>query len=388
MVNSRKPLWGVRCRIRFFAALLALSACGGFLLAAGCSSRDSAEKDRSIPVEVQLPSRRDMTVTLDFVGEIRGNREANLSFEVGGKVASINAELSAFVNKGNVLAELDDTEARANLVQAEVAFVKAQMDAERAEKLHKEGIVSDRELESARLGMEQTKASLTSAREYLKNCRLVAPFSGLVAARSIELGEVITPMAMPAPNFLLVDISSVKVKVGVPETEVGLVKAGQPVKVRVSAYPDREFDGWLKAVSPLVSEITRTAEAEVVMENPGGVLKPGMTAESSVRLGVRSGALVVPERCVRREVGVAQLFVVTNGKARQVRVKTGIVDGTWVEVLEGLGDTDSVVVAGQFGLKENDRVTVVDVQSEAENHDATDRPVITRDVSESKEQGR
>jgi multidrug efflux pump subunit AcrA (membrane-fusion protein) len=113
-----------------------------------------------------------------------------------------------------------------------------------------------------------------------------------------------------------------------------------------------------------------------------------MTAELSVRLGVRPSALVVPERCVRREVGVAQLFVVTDGKARQVRVKTGIVDGTWVEVLEGLGDTDSVVVAGQFGLKESDKVTVVHVQSGTQNRDAADQPVITRDISKSKEQGR
>ncbi len=358
--------------LRFPFCLLLLAAFLGVqLLLPGCSSRDTGEQDKPIPVEVQLPSRKDVAVTLDFVGEVRGKREANLSFEVSGKVALTKAELSESVSKGAVLAELDDTQARANLAQAELAFAKAKMDAERTEKLHKEGIASDHQLETAHLTMEQARAALTSAEEYLQNCRLVAPFAGFVAARNIELGEVITPMAMPAPNFVLVDISSVKVKIGVPESEIGLVKPGQDVTLKVSAYRDKKFAGRVTAVSPLVSELTRTAETEVLVQNPGGSLKPGMTAELSVRLGTRKNTLVVPEKCVRREVGIAQLFVVKEGRAHHVSVKTGVVEGTWIEVLEGLADTDSVIVAGQFGLKENDKVSVVGVHSGGQGRDSS-----------------
>ncbi|KPJ60703.1 MAG: hypothetical protein AMJ46_05465 [Latescibacteria bacterium DG_63] len=332
----------------------------------GCSSREQSEEERPVLVEVQHPQRQTLTVNSDFIGEIRGSKEANLNFEIGGKVVRIEAEVGGSVNKGDVLAVVDDTKSRANLLQAEVAFSKAKLDAERAERLHKDGIASDHQLESARLAMEQARASLVSAEQALRDCTLRAPFSGFVADKNIELGEVIVPMAMTAPNFVVVDISSVRVKIGVPESEIGSIRQGQEATLSVSAYPGRQFEGQVSTVSPLVGQYTRTAEAEVMVKNQNGSLKPGMTAELSVKVDTRENALVIPEAAVRREVGIATLFVVSEGRAHERKIATGVVGSGLVEVLSGLSEQDSVVVKGQFQLKDNSRIRIVDSTIETE----------------------
>ncbi|UCF78021.1 MAG: efflux RND transporter periplasmic adaptor subunit [Candidatus Eiseniibacteriota bacterium] len=331
----------------------------------GCSPREQSQEEQPVPVEVRLPERMDLSVNIEFVGEIRGRKEANLSFEIGGKVARVEVDVGRSVGKGDVLAVLDETKTKAHLLQAEVAFSKAKLDAERTERLHKDGIASDHQLETARLTMEQARASFVSAEETLRDCTLRAPFSGFVASRNIELGEVIVPMAAAAPNFVLLDISSVKVKVGVPESDMGKIEVGQSAALSVSAYPDIQFEGRVSTLSPLVGEYTRTAEAEIVVENPGGTLKPGMTAKVSVRVNTRENALVVPESSVRREVGIATLFVVKDGRARELKVETGIVSSGAVEVLSGLSEQDSVVVKGQFQLKHNSLVRVTDADTAA-----------------------
>jgi membrane fusion protein (multidrug efflux system) len=337
-------------------SLFLISAIFGLMLA--CSAGEKGEEERPVLVEVQFPSRKDLTVKVGFVGEIRGRKEARLNFEVGGKVARIEADVGRSVQKGDVLAVLDDTNSRANLTQAEAAYSKAKLDAERNQKLHNDGIASDHQLESARLAMEQARAAFVSAEKMLSDCTLRAPFSGFVAERNIELGEVIVPMTMSAANFVLVDISSVKVKIGIPESEIGRISPGQEATLSVAAYPGREFAGKVSTVSPLIGEYTRTAEAEIVVANPDGVLKPGMTAELSVTVDTRTNALVVPESCVRREVGIATLFVVKGERAEELKVETGVVEGGVIEVLSGLGEQDSVVVKGQFQLKDNSPVKI------------------------------
>ncbi|MFH0778806.1 MAG: efflux RND transporter periplasmic adaptor subunit [Candidatus Eisenbacteria bacterium] len=350
--RTRSPLAaaGLFWLVLFSAAVVLLGSC----------SRDGSKEERkAVPIEIGFPERKDLMVVLTFVGEIRGQREAGLTFEVGGKVVRIGVGLGDSVEKGDVLAALDDTKAQANLVQAEAGYSKAKLDAERIERLHKDAIASDNQLEGARLAVEQARAAFVSAQEMLKDCSLVSPFSGLVAQRNVEFGEVILAMGGGPPDFIVVDISSVKVKLGIPESEIGRVKVGQKASLSVAAYPEREFEGVVSSVSPLVGSPTKTIEAEVAVKNPDGALKPGMTVDLRLVTGERKGVLAVPERALRREVGIATLFVAKDGKAHEQKITTGVLDGGWVEVLSGLGERDSVVVRGQFQLKENDRVQII-----------------------------
>ena len=175
-----------------------------------------------------------------------------------------------------------------------------------------------------------------------------APFSGWIANREVSRGEYVVP---GRPLFELVSLDPIEVEFSVAERDSARVHIGQQVGVVVAPYPDETFQGEVTVISPIVDTKTRTLRVKARIANPDGRLRPGLFARTDLGIAERQGALLVPEEAVLQRSDGEVVFVVgADNPARRVVVKTGIQREGRVEIVEGLGAEDEVVVSGHAAL--------------------------------------
>lgn len=336
---------------------------------------------RPDPIEVKAAplakGRVEETVTNTRAGTVKARRRAQLAPEVGGRVVAIARREGERVRAGEVLMRLDASlgDAQVTLSRREVQTAEAQrqqacFSAERARRelgrisrLAKEGIVSTDLLDQAQTSAETTEAACRAARAAVEQARAAvnlstkrvdqtvirAPFDGIVADLSVEIGEFTTPSppGMPIPPVMdLIDPDSVYVSAPMDEVDSARIAPGQPVRVTIDAYPGRSFPGRVTRVAPYVldrEEQNRTVEIEAVLDNPDAVrLLPGTSADVEVILQVRDGVLRLPTPALLEG---GKVLVVKDGKLEERTVRTGLKNWDWTEVLEGLAPGDLVVTS-------------------------------------------
>lgn len=327
------------------------------LMYAACGSKGQDQNtDERIPVQVAGPTRIDVEDVLHYYGEIRADQEARLDFNFSGRIAKYHYEVGEKVPRGAVMAILNQEEILAQLEQTKVADEKAQADLQRVERLHADQIISDDRLELARVGAKQARAAFVMAQEALKNSSVIAPFSGLVAEKNGEVGEYYNSMMGGPPVYRLVNIDKVKMLIGIPESEVPMVKKGQEARILLDTYPGELFLGQVTRVGLTIDRLSRTMEAEITVPNASMRLKPGMMADIDLVTGRRQAVLSIPQKALMQDMGLENIFVVLDGKAVIKEVVSGVRQGDVVEIVQGLNEEDQVVIEGQFDLKEGDQV--------------------------------
>jgi HlyD family secretion protein len=336
---------------------------------------------RPEPIAVQAApvgkGRVEETVTNTRAGTVKARRRAQLAPEVGGRVVAIAHREGERVKAGEVLMRLDAsvTEAQVSLSRRELQAVDAQrqqacLSAERARRelgrisrLAQEGITSTDMLDQAQTSAETAEASCRAARASVDQARAAvelssrradqlvirAPFDGIVADLSVELGEYTTPSppGMPIPPVLdLIDPGSIYVSAPMDEVDSARIAPGQPVRVTIDAWPGRSFPGRVSRIAPYVldrEEQNRTVEIEVTLDEPNAVrLLPGTSADVEVILQVREDVLRVPTPALLEG---GKVLVVKDGKLEERTVRTGLRNWDWTEVLEGLAPGDRVVTS-------------------------------------------
>ncbi len=178
-----------------------------------------------------------------------------------------------------------------------------------------------------------------------------------VAERMISEGEMVS-RTNPKGVFSLVIDKLLKFKAGVPESYTGQVKLGQKVQLHVEAYPDKIFEGIISRVGPTVDRLSRTFQIEVLVPNLSRELKPGGFAKGSILTRIDTQAKTVPVEALVTAVGTTKIFVVQDGKAHVVEVKTGVAERQWVEILSELDLNSQVITSGQNQLTEGTRVKI------------------------------
>jgi RND family efflux transporter MFP subunit len=330
---------------------------GALMLVASCSRGRRGETETIKSVVVGTPQARSMRASLRLLGQVDAVRKAALSFPMSGIIAEMNADIGDTVKEGQVLARLRQEEFLAHVEQASAAYQKAKKDLEKVEQLYEEELVSEDRLEGARLAVKQAHAAYVMASEALRNSTINAPFDGVVSQRSGEASEMYSAMMGPNAVYAVVDVSSVKVRLGVPGDELGRVSLMQEGLFIVSAYPDREFRGRLSVVGVEVDDRSRTATADLLVPNDEGLLKPGMVGEVTLLIGEPREVLALEEGALLDDMGLSYAYVYNGGKALRRQVETGMTENGWVEVRSGISASDTVVLEGQFGLRDGQPVT-------------------------------
>jgi RND family efflux transporter MFP subunit len=357
-------------------------------------SGKGSKASRAVPVEVAQIQRGPIALQRTFSGELEAAAEFVVAPKVGGRVERVIVDIADTVERGQVVAELDNDEyvqavtqakadllvARANLSQARSALEIAKREFKRTESLLKRGIASDSEFDAARqellakqAQLEVAAAQVTKAESSLEtaNIRLgytkvTAGWTGgdeqrIVAERFMDEGQTV------AANEALLSIVELDPIVGVVfvnERDYAHLKPGQLVSLTTDAYPGEQYTGRIDRIAPVFRKSTRQARIEMTVDNPQHRLKPGMFIRATVVLAHVPEATIVPEQALTVRDDRSGIFIV-SGDGRSVgwrEVKVGIRQGNRVQV-EGEGLSGQVITLGQQLVKDGSPITISSEQN-------------------------
>jgi len=353
-------------------------------LAPGCAKKpaESGSGPKAgrgpVPVRTALVERRDISEVLLFTGELESPLAVEVKPKIQGRLEKLEREdghpttEGTEVQKGQVIAELDAREleaqvalAQAQARQAEVALEDRARERRRLEALFAEEVATEQARdaavtahESARAAEAQARAQLELAKVNLDETRIRAPMDGVVMERRADPGAMVGPSAA---IVRIAQMNPLRLMLAIPARLLPMLEEGQTrVAVSTDVWTDREVDGTLARVFPEADPATRTVRAEVHLDNAktngSWPLRPGMYATARLTLATSPGALAVPASSVIRVLDRQLVFRVENNTARAADVKTGLRDGAYIEILEGLSDGDEYVVMGQNKLTDGVRL--------------------------------
>ena len=375
---------------RYRVIFLPLAA---IVLAIGYSALRSSNRDRlsgwfapdvEIPVKVLRVKKVQLARVIDIVAELQPLNETEIISQLPGIVKEIRYKAGDTVKAGAVVATIQSKELMERLRANEAAVKEAEDDLREKEKgigsaekelahareLVQRDLIARRavddaeaaanlaraEKEVAEAQLAQRKSMLAQARYLLNLTRLVAPFGGVVTRRWVEPGGSVSPsMAI----LSIADSDTMRVAVRLTAKDAALVHPGMAVRLRMAAFPGREFAGKLAQISTSSEATDKAATAEIHLPNPDGLLKPGMKAVLSLAVDETHPALLVPKGSVSDFQGKNYLYTVSAGKAERKAVTKGLEQDNEVVIISGLEEGEFVIVAGLEKLRPGSRVRVL-----------------------------
>ncbi len=357
-----------------------------------------------IAVKAVPAVKGELVIGLKSPGEAFTDRLIQIKAEVGGVISNLNVSEGRHVGAGDLLVALDDEEYRLRLekqqalrlkylsdVLLEKRFAgpeivpdketldrlsKAKAAVEEAETRFAQGLIPRADLDNVRREYElvliesggrreevmassknltQSEIDVKIAQMELDKTRILAPFAGIVTDIKVSPNEHVSA---GRELFTLVNISRIKVKAKVLESEIGKMKVGREVDVRFAAYPDKIFKGVVDAISPVVNADDKTCAVHIVVGNPAEEIKPGMHAEVEIAAEVHEDRLIVPQEAVLTRGGRKLVFVVEGDLAKWRYVEIGIENERYAEILDGINAGEMVIVEGHFTMAHDARVVV------------------------------
>ncbi|MCR4852830.1 MAG: efflux RND transporter periplasmic adaptor subunit [Prevotella sp.] len=326
------------------------------LLACSCSEKKEPAEKAPIKVRTQRVSSASIDNRQNYVGIVEEREGTAVSFTSMGIVRRVAVHEGQAVARGQLIAEMDDAQARSILKGAEAQMAQANDALSRYKMLHDNGSLPEVQWVEIQSKVAQAKAQLEVARKSLSDCRLVAPVSGIIGRQQVKAGET----AMPSQAVVtILDISTVKVKVSVPETEIRAITASTPTTISVEAVGERLLGGHIeKGIE--ADALTHTYDVRIHVANGNRKLLPGMVANVSFAAsGMQSHAgMSVPVTAVQKAAD-GSLFVWTvaaDSTAHRTRVKTSGTQGNNIGITDGLSADEMVVVEGYQKLGEGTKV--------------------------------
>ncbi len=382
MSEDRKIIRRARLTMIVVLVLLAVGA-GRTVMSRMSNSRalESGTSERAkIYVKTTQPKSDPVGQTLVLPGTLQGFVQSPIAARASGYLKRWTKDIGSRVQKGELLAEIETPEIDQQLSQAIAARAQAasslalaKSTVERWEALRKKDAVSQQELDEKRSGDVQARANLAAADANVERLRqlegfkrVVAPFSGVITRRMVDVGDLIDAGGGAGRVlFTLAQTDPLRVYVYVPQSYAQLVKPGQQVAVTQTELRDQTFRGTVARTAASIDAATRTMQIEVTLPNREGVLLPGAYVQVSLPLQ-SSQALVVPSNTLMfRGKGVQVAVVDASGKVRLRQVKVGRNFGETVELLEGVQAAEQIVLNPSDSLGEGDHVTIAPPAKEA-----------------------
>lgn len=307
--------------------------------------RDPAER---VLVEVQAAAEQAVSPTQSYVGTFRPNREVTLVSEGQGKVVALYVEEGDFVTAEKPLMQIDKQLLEAQLTGAAAAYEDALRDVERYTQVVSGDAMPKMQLDKARLALAAAESQLKVLKTQIAKTTLVAPFSGFLTAKMIDIGAMAAPSV---PVGVLTDMAQVKLVVQVPEEQIGQFVKGQSVEVMVGSRQGPVVQGKV-LMTDMKGDASHHFGVSILVPNPSGQIRAGMFGY--VRpLSPASAAKKTLTVSRKALVGTRQdpkVFIVENGQAVLRSIRTGSEDESQLEVTEGLASGDMVVVSGLINL--------------------------------------
>ena len=324
---------------------------------------ESTEKIKKvIPVEARIVRAKFVEQNITLTGVLKPLRSVDLVGEVSGKITQIYKRVGDAVTTSNVIAQIDDKiplsnykHAQAQVLSAETNLKIAQLNLKSDEELFKNGDISELEYQNSLLSVKTAEAnhqsalaSLSQQEKTYNDTKIISPIAGLISRKYINTGTMVT---MNMPLYRVVDLSTLKLEVGVPQEMISRVKRGNQANIAISGLTGRTFTGTVDRISPEADEKTGAFMVEIHVKNTrDNIIKAGMTARLDVTLRTENNRLVVPDHALVSKNDEKYIYKINNKTAYLKRIETGENIGGQVVVNEGVSEGDTIVVVGMKSL--------------------------------------
>lgn len=375
---AMKPRGGSLClnkprRFRFapFAIRLGGFICGVLIGLPNGVLAGAKEDKSSAPIEVKFvsPRKGEITRTITLPGNVRAYQQATLYAKVAGYLKTIRVDKGDSVKEGELLAELETPELIADRTKFKAEMEVAKIDFERTMEAQKKApdLVVPQTVDNARGKYDIAKANLERIDRLLAYAKIIAPFSGVITMRYVDVGAFIPAAtsgsaANTAALFTLMDFTKVRVQVAVPEPEVPKLANGLPVSVSVDELAGPAFKGTVTRISYALDEATKTMLVEAELPNPQWELRPGMFAQIKIGVERKTGALLLPVGALVTERNGHSAFVIRDNRAHKISVQVGFNDGANAEIISGVAADDRVIFLGKQPPANGQEVNAVEAR--------------------------
>ena len=335
--------------------LLAMAA----LLAVSCGKKQTEGKEETIRVTVEKATPTNDYSRLPYVGVVEEESSTSVSFTGMAMLKTLTVGEGESVRRGQLLAVIDETQARNALATAKAALDQAQDAYARMKQLHDNQSLPDMKWVEVQSQVSQAQSAYDICKKNLEDCRLYAPVSGVVGTKIMGVGETVLPTE---PVLTILSIDNVKVRVSIPEREIAGITSGTATQISVDALGDETFQGGRIEKGVSADPLTHTYDIRIRVANPGRKLLPGMVARVHINkeeLGMKNGgAITLPVKAVQQSTDKSLFaWTVQQGKARRTPVTIGQTVGNRVVIETGLKEGDQVIVEGYQKLGEGTPVT-------------------------------
>lgn len=331
-------------------------------------SGNKVQNVKGIPVEGLVVKSRDIQKDISLSGLLNPKNSVDLVAEVSGKIMKINKKLGDSVNKSDILALIDDViplnnfkQAKSQVLSAENNLNITKLNLLSDEELYQSGDISKLEYENSLLSVKTAEANHLSALATLSvleksynDTKVKSPINGYISRKYIDLGTMVTPNAL---LYRVVDISSLKIDVGVSQKMVSHIKPGMKASVEISALSDEVFTGHIKYISPQADESTGSFTVEIYVDNTRDrKIKAGMTAKVEIAIFRQKEQILVPDYALITRNDSSFVYVISDGIAKLTSIKIRDNFDAFCSIDDGIAVGDTIVVVGLKNL--NDKTPV------------------------------
>lgn len=327
---------------------------------AACAGASGEEQpitpDTAVPVRMAAVEQAEYAEPVEASGTLTTRDEVQLSFKVGGVVASVAVQEGMSVRKGQVLATLDLREINAQLAKARTGLTKAERDLARVRNLHRDSVATLEQLQDATSAAEIARADYNAVAFNQSYATIVAPTDGVVLRKLSESGELVAP-GQPVVMFGSVSSGSV-LRAGIADRDAVRLRMGDRATVRFSAYPDRVFDGVISEIPAAANPLTGTYAVEIRLSSPPQITS-GLVGTARIQPSQRGKVSLIPIEAVTEADGNRGYVYVLDGDiARRIAVSIGNIGDGRIAITDGLDGITQVVSAGAAYLNEGSKARV------------------------------
>ncbi|HEY8334516.1 MAG TPA: efflux RND transporter periplasmic adaptor subunit [Tardiphaga sp.] len=301
---------------------------------------------------------------LNAVGDLAAVHQVNVTSDVNGRITEIMFKAGSTVKAGTPLVQLFDGPDQGDLASFKAQAKVAELNLDRAKQLAARQFGPQATVDTAQAAYDQAQAGIAKTEAVISQKLVRAAFDGVLGTRRVEVGQYLTAGTQIVS---LTDLSAVYANFTVTEKDSGTLKVGQTVRIVVDAYPGRKFEGTLTTIEPQISSDTRNIRVQATIQNPEGILKPGMFATTTVVLPDKPAVITVPETAVDYTLYGDSVYLITekktdDGKTSLNAIRTFVQTGDRIDgravIVRGLKAGDKVVQVGQLKLQSGAAVSI------------------------------
>lgn len=322
------------------------------------------ESDKQIEANTEAPERAVRVGTVEVVpvtikdmltlpGETEPDKDVCVSSESAGTVVWLGVKEGDHVRKGQLIARLDGASSGAKFDRAKAAKKLAAEQLRRRKELLKKGVLAQEEYDQIKAELEQSEASLKEMMVNVEYGIVRAPIAGVVNKRYIDRGE---RLEVGSNVVDIVDSSTIKTIINVPEMDISYIKKGQKVSVSVDALPGKTWEGVIDFVSFKADKFSKTFETKVITDNSAGEIRAGMLARVSLLRRTVADAVTTPLSAIINQGGERIIYVEKDGVAQVRTIEIGVIEGNRAQITKGLKAGEKLITAGHTMVEDGTKV--------------------------------